>query len=925
MFKKALRNLFAGRNPTGKEPTERVGDADSSEIARKGIAHLKANRFIEALRCFQSWADEDPTNVFAWNSQGFTLRQLGRFTEAIACLDRALKIDNNHLPSLRNKYKVFLDLKLYHIAVPWIRKALSIDSEDDEDLNNLGSCLTKLGDVAGGLECYSAALERSPNDGILWANKAAALSDLGRAAESLEAFTHAISLVPDMPALWFNKGILEADLGRKSQAIQSYSRFLVLASASDAKQVKYARSQLSALESQSTSPLTKTPHGSRASPAEEQVDPTLIGEDILLVRPEDFVVGRMLRSQLRSVTYEVVDVKAGGFGVVYIVKMDRDLFALKTFQARYLWKQEDRERFDREATTWVLLDWHPNICRPLRLEKIEGLPFLLLEYVDGGDLAQLIANGTVPVPQALELSFQFCDAMSHANSTRGIVHRDVKPQNCLLTENGVLKVTDFGLARAFGQGVGSNVAALGNSESSPNTTCVAGTRPYMAPEQFIQGAELDTRTDVYSFAIMLFEMLTTARPYDGRAAVETVSEKLKTVQLPGGLVDIIKSCLETERRRRPSDFTELRRLLAVEYRKITGRDAPAPIKLDRVDQEQWRMRGDALWKLGYSDEAMKYYDSGIEQATDPTVLLNSKGAALADQGLHQEAIREYDRALALTPDLMPLWGNKAKSLFFLNRFEEGLECFDRGLDLVPDDPVLLSNKALLLIEMHRYEEALQLMDLVIGAGNAGDKVFENKGYLLEKLNRNAEAVDCYSLALEKSPLNDLLWLKQGDCLRTLKRYKEAFACYDQALKIHPDNALPWVHKAMTLSELGQHADALKCLDDVLASGLCHREIWLNRGICLGHLGRFSEALTCWEQGLEKYPDDDHMWHFRGMNLFHNERYEEALISYERASKLCPRDSCLWRQRASALEALGRIDEAKACSAEAIRLKQEDAG
>jgi serine/threonine protein kinase len=164
-------------------------------------------------------------------------------------------------------------------------------------------------------------------------------------------------------------------------------------------------------------------------------------------------VGQVLHSSTTGHTYEVLEVKKGGFGAVYIVRKEDsgELYAPKTFQARYLWSDEDRERFEREAITWVMLDHHPNIVTARWVERIEGSPCLVLEYVHGGDLAQLLQKGSLPVERALELALQFCDGMAYAHHKLGIVRRDVKPSNCLLAKNGPLKVTDFGLARTFGQ------------------------------------------------------------------------------------------------------------------------------------------------------------------------------------------------------------------------------------------------------------------------------------------------------------------------------------------------------------------------------------------------------------------------------------------------------------------------------------------
>src|SRR5262249_34183647 len=150
--------------------------------------------------------------------------------------------------------------------------------------------------------------------------------------------------------------------------------------------------------------------------------------------------------------YEVLRTRKGGMGEVFIVKglQSREILVLKSFRTD-VFEAVPRlaELFRREALAWIQLDVHPNITRAHLVETIDGRPFLVLEYVGGGDLPKWIGTPRLleGLPKVLRLSLQFCDGMNHALSRSIKAHRDVKPANCLLTSRGVLKVTDFGLAR----------------------------------------------------------------------------------------------------------------------------------------------------------------------------------------------------------------------------------------------------------------------------------------------------------------------------------------------------------------------------------------------------------------------------------------------------------------------------------------------
>jgi len=151
--------------------------------------------------------------------------------------------------------------------------------------------------------------------------------------------------------------------------------------------------------------------------------------------------------------YEVRDIKSGGMGIVYIT-WDEDadrMLAIKTLQDKFISSKEAKDRFVSEATTWVNLERHTNIVYAHFVVNIDEMPYVFLEYVKGGDLSQNI--GKLDISHTLDFTIQFCIGMDYANKELGIIHRDIKPQNIMITTEGVLKVTDFGLATTAGRTV----------------------------------------------------------------------------------------------------------------------------------------------------------------------------------------------------------------------------------------------------------------------------------------------------------------------------------------------------------------------------------------------------------------------------------------------------------------------------------------
>jgi eukaryotic-like serine/threonine-protein kinase len=219
---------------------------------------------------------------------------------------------------------------------------------------------------------------------------------------------------------------------------------------------------------------------------------------------------------------------AGGMGEVYRAtdtKLHRDV-AIKVLPEAFARDEQRMKRFEREAQVLASLN-HPNIAA---IYGLEG-GALVLELVEGPTLADRIRQGPIPVEEALPLARQMAEALSEAHD-KGIVHRDFKPANVKLTEAGRIKVLDFGLAKALGEADDGASADSGLSQSPTLTRqatvlgMILGTAAYMSPEQ-AKGKRVDRRTDVWAFGVVLYEMLTGKRAFEGEDVSETLAAVLR--------------------------------------------------------------------------------------------------------------------------------------------------------------------------------------------------------------------------------------------------------------------------------------------------------------------------------------------------------------------------------------------------------------
>ena len=227
---------------------------------------------------------------------------------------------------------------------------------------------------------------------------------------------------------------------------------------------------------------------------------------------------------------------SGGFGTVYLAV---DTWIDKKVAIKVPHKQNlDFTELLKEPRLLASLS-HPNIVAILTAEKQEGMFFIVMEYVQGETLEQIVEReGALDLPRALDFTCQMCNAVDHAHRA-GVIHRDLRPGNILVSETGLLKVTDFGTSRFL------EIAAHG--------TTVVGSPPYMAPEQFLGKAVF--ASDIYSVGVTMYQMLTGVLPYDAPAPAdldrlmrgELVSPpRLKNNRIPKSLNDIVLRALSPD-------------------------------------------------------------------------------------------------------------------------------------------------------------------------------------------------------------------------------------------------------------------------------------------------------------------------------------------------------------------------------------------
>ncbi len=290
--------------------------------------------------------------------------------------------------------------------------------------------------------------------------------------------------------------------------------------------------------------------------------------------------------------YEILSaLGAGGMGEVYRArdtKLDRAV-AIKILPEAFAADTERIARFQREAKTLASLN-HPNIAHIHGLEESNDVRALVMELVEGEDLAQRIARGAIPVAEALPIAKQMADALESAHE-QGIIHRDLKPANIKVRPDGTVKVLDFGLAKAMEPtGVASPSVSQSPTITTPAMTqagMILGTAAYMSPEQ-ARGKPVDNRADIWAFGCMLYEMLTGQRAFDGQGVSETLARVIERepdwARLPATLSPALRTylrrCLQKDPRQRVQAIGDVRLALEGAFETAVPR-ADAPVGVAR--------------------------------------------------------------------------------------------------------------------------------------------------------------------------------------------------------------------------------------------------------------------------------------------------------------------------------------------------------
>jgi serine/threonine-protein kinase len=542
--------------------------------------------------------------------------------------------------------------------------------------------------------------------------------------------------------------------------------------------------------------------------------------------------------------YEILEkIGEGGMGVVYKardLRLDR-IVAVKMLPDDKFAAPSLRERFLREARTASSLN-HSNIVTIYEVESSEGSHLIVMEYVKGKSLSQILQPRGLPLMNALRYAIQIADGIAKAHAA-GIIHRDLKPSNIMVTDDGIVKILDFGLAKRFDTPQADSMRT--REETLTDSGTVMGSVSYMSPEQAL-GNPLDVRSDIFSFGVVLYEMLAGVRPFEGKSPMVTLQKiqnepapklRKKRPEAPEVLEAIVHKTLEKDRSKRYQSMTAISENLRAVLSKLSKTNSTIAEAVTRELTAFGKVVRFALKRYDRPeniDLSIEIFRKAVER--------DSKFAP-AYAGLAES----YYRKNSLTPDTH--WMRLA------------LECSRKALELDGDLAVAHIARGIVLLQFPNEGDAGPELDRALELDPSSSAAHLWRAEYLARKGDSQQAEQHYKLSAELNREDWNPYVYFGLHFYNTGKYEAAAQEWEKARKQCDDNIIVLSRLAAAYLKMDREDDAAAILQRALEVQPT-ATIYNNLATLRFFQGRYSDAAAAFGKAVEIAPS----WHLYWGNL-----------------------------------------------------------
>jgi len=568
--------------------------------------------------------------------------------------------------------------------------------------------------------------------------------------------------------------------------------------------------------------------------------------------------------------YKVLAQFGGAMGDVYLVEKQRiDFpFVLKSYQDV---KPELEELFFTEVKNWTSFGVHQNIVKTLFAEKIDGKIFVAAEYVEGNEkgenrLTNFIGKD-LPLHLIIKWAIQFSYGMNHCLGKGMIAHSDIKPDNILIDQDLNLKITDFGL-----------------SKSHLNDEKVGGGTPlYYSPEQIFRPDNIDHRSDIYSFGIVLYQLITKgAYPYvmsspDIRKV--HLSEPIKKINHP--LYEVCKKCLEKDLTDRYQQFQELFQDLD---RIAKSEDIEIPKQIISRDDklEELYILSRSLSAIGENENALKAIDQYLSYQPDHNSAWAQKGRLEFELGNLQNALEATKKAIYLYQYSSTALNNLGAIYLQLDNNTDAKTCLLRAVEIDPHNSGALMNLANALVETGDISEASQCILKCFELTPQKKSLHTNSKNLLPTFVQSQLfefSADIYKQLLKYSSLSINEHFNFAMCSFQAHRFEDAIKSFEIVLINNSKDGMALVNISKSHFFIGNIDKAIYYAEKLITEEINPTQGMSMKAQYLHQSGKFLDAEKYLLNILSKYPMTDNLWLTIG-DMYKKENLDhKALESY----------------------------------------------
>ncbi|MEW5961636.1 MAG: tetratricopeptide repeat protein, partial [Chloroflexota bacterium] len=515
----------------------------------------------------------------------------------------------------------------------------------------------------------------------------------------------------------------------------------------------------------------------------------------------------------------------GGFGAVFEAR-DRTLGRRVAIKQLLLNKASDQsavKRFVQEARIAATME-HPNVVSIYAMRIEEQRFYMIMEYLSGGSLRDLLRKkGKLPLPQAVALMIGICEGLAKFHE-QGIVHRDIKGENILLTADGRPKIIDFGIAHVPEAAGGLALTQAGFQPSS---------LLFSSPEQ-VRGELLDARSDVYQLGELLYQMLN-GRHYIDLKALETqaathggtnqMRSQMKLYELletaicyekpsglktlwreVGALAGVVETALSKDKINRFKDAAEF----AATLKTLSINTTPASDETDELtlqDARAYNKRGLAHVSTRNYEQAIIDYTKAIQLDPNYAEAYNNRSTAHLVMENYGQAVVDCSRAIDLAPDFVAAYVNRGIAYTGLRQYKLGLADYAQALKLDADNLYAFYNRGNTYLWMSQYKEAITNYSQAVAVNPEFVAAYANRGVAHTEINQYDLALADFSQAIDLNPDYVYAYYNRANVYRELRRYEEAIEDYSKVVDLNPEHRFAYENRGDAYAAIGQEEQA----------------------------------------------------------------------------------------------------------------------